>query len=144
MTVGERIRILRKKQNLTQKQLAEKLNVSSQVVSNFERGYTPPDKDDLESLAEFFNCSIDFILGKTDTSKQTNELPQLSQKDERDIAKKLEAIIKDLESETGLSFDGEPMDETTRELVLAQIESNLRLAKQLAKKKFTPKKFRED
>lgn len=51
-------------------------------------------------------------------------------------------MIDELESDTSLAFDGEPMDDDTRELVLAQIERNLRLTKQHAKQKFTPKKYR--
>ncbi|MDV6377718.1 hypothetical protein ORD22_05495 [Sporosarcina sp. GW1-11] len=42
-----------------------------------------------------------------------------------------------------MAFDGEPLDDVTRELVREQIESNLRLAKQLAKKKFTPNKYKK-
>ncbi|WP_052737809.1 hypothetical protein [Bacillus sp. SA1-12] len=75
---------------------------------------------------------------------KSNNQNFFSEKDERDIAKKLESILNDLESDSGVAFYGEPMDDVTRELVKAQIESNLRTAKQLAKKKFTPKKYRND
>lgn len=64
MRTEERIKELRKKNNLTQKQLAEKVHVSSQVVSNWERGYTIPDSEDVKKLAEILNCSIDYLLGR--------------------------------------------------------------------------------
>lgn len=76
--------------------------------------------------------------------KEKNNLPQLTDKNEKDIAKKLESILDSMETDTALSFDGEPMDEETKELVRAAIESNLILTKQLAKKKFTPKKHRKE
>lgn len=73
-----------------------------------------------------------------------DNLPELTKKDEKDIAKKLENILESMETDTALSFDGEPMDEETKELVRAAIESNLQLTKKLAKKKFTPKKYRDE
>lgn len=140
MGIGDRIKQKRKERRMTQVELGTAVNVSSQVISNWERGYTDPNHDDVARLAEVLECSTEFLHGR----KIEQASPPLSSKDEKDIAKKLESILNDLDSDSGLAFDGEPLDETTRELVKAQIESNLRLAKQLAKKKFTPKKYRDD
>ncbi|MFJ8243840.1 helix-turn-helix domain-containing protein [Peribacillus asahii] len=140
MGIGDRIKQKRKERRMTQVELGTAVNVSSQVISNWERGYTDPNHDDVARLAEVLECSTEFLHGR----KIEQASPTLSSKDEKDIAKKLESILNDLDSDSGLAFDGEPLDETTRELVKAQIESNLRLAKQLAKKKFTPKKYRDD
>lgn len=63
--VGERIRELRKERGWTQTFLAKKVNVSPQVVSNWERKYTDPDHDDVVRLSEAFNESADYILGRT-------------------------------------------------------------------------------
>lgn len=144
--IGSRIREQRQKLRWTQKELAKKVNVSAQVISNWERGYTTPDSDDISRLSKVMNISSDYLLGTSENknSDWDSKLPELTVKDERDIAKKLENLLGELDSNTALAFDGEPMDDTTRELVKAQIESNLRLAKQLAKKKFTPKKYRKD
>ena len=62
----ERIRALRKAQKWTQIKVAEKVNVSAQVVSNWERGYSFPDHEDIRRLSEIFNTSSDYILGNTD------------------------------------------------------------------------------
>jgi transcriptional regulator with XRE-family HTH domain len=61
--VGKNIKSLRKKQNLTQVQLSELINVSSQVVSNWERGYSILSSDDLAKLIEVFGVPADKILG---------------------------------------------------------------------------------
>lgn len=61
-TVGQRIRKLRKENNWTQPQLASRVNVSPQVISNWERGYTRPDADDVARLAKVFNVKADYIL----------------------------------------------------------------------------------
>jgi len=140
--IGERLKKLRGKRS--QEEIAIKIGISRARLSHYETGRSEPDSEILKKLADFYNVSTDYLIsGNNKKNTQTN-MPDLTQKDEKDIAKKLESILNDLDSESGLAFDGEPLDETTRELVKAQIESNLRLAKQLAKKKFTPKKYRDD
>lgn len=61
--IGERIKRNRHKKQITQAQLAEALYVSAQAVSNWERGVTPPDIDNLCKLSEFFEVSADALLG---------------------------------------------------------------------------------
>jgi SOS regulatory protein LexA len=64
--IGNRIRELRKKSGYTQKDLAQRVNVSPQVVSNWEREYSYPDYDDVLQLSSIFDVSTDYILGNTD------------------------------------------------------------------------------
>lgn len=64
--VGERIKNLRKELGWTQSFLAKKVNVSPQVVSNWERRYTDPDHDDITRLSKVFEVSTDYLLGRTD------------------------------------------------------------------------------
>ena len=69
----------------------------------------------------------------------------LSERDERDIAKRLESTLNALEfSQESLMFSGEPLDDETRELLKASLENSLKIAKINAKQKFTPKKYRPD
>jgi transcriptional regulator with XRE-family HTH domain len=141
--LGERITRLRKLKGLSQYALAERLGFSRGKIANYEQGSRQPDYDTLRIIADFFDVSIDYLLSG-DSEKKKDLLPDLTSKDEKDIAKKLENILESMESGTALSFDGEPMDDETKELVRMAIENNLKLTKQLAKKKFTPKKFRND
>ena len=64
--LGAEIRRLRKKAGITQEELAEKLNVRFQAVSNWERGITPPGIDNLVELSEFFGVSVDAIIKPSD------------------------------------------------------------------------------
>ena len=94
------------------------------------------------AIAKFFNVSTDYLINGT-TSPAFK--PTLSERDERDIQKRLELLMNDLDSETGLAFyngDGE-MDDETRELLRASLESALRITKLKAKEKFTPNKYRK-
>ncbi|MDG1596103.1 helix-turn-helix domain-containing protein [Bacillus cereus] len=146
MTLGLRIRSLRDSKKLTQKMLAEKLKIPNQNLSNYERGFRQPDYETLEKIADFFEVSTDYLLGRTDKKElSSSTLPTLSTKDERDIAKDLEKTLEDLEnSEDALMFDGEPIDDHTKEMIRISLENSMRMAKQLAKQKFTPNKYKKD
>lgn len=60
--IGKKITELRKEHNMTQMELADKLGISFQAVSNWERGNTMPDISKLPELAEIFQISIDDLL----------------------------------------------------------------------------------
>lgn len=61
-----RIRELRNKKELTQTQLAKMLKVSQGTLSYWERGDFEPDYESLMWLADYFEVSIDYLLGRTD------------------------------------------------------------------------------
>ncbi len=63
LRIGENIRKYRREKELSQEMLAERLNVSFQTVSKWERGETHPDITLLPALANFFNVSVDTLLG---------------------------------------------------------------------------------
>lgn len=61
--IGQKISELRKSQNMTQMELADKMNISFQAVSNWERGNSMPDISKLPELAQLFGVTIDELLG---------------------------------------------------------------------------------
>lgn len=63
MGVGEKIYKLRKEKGISQEMLGQSLGVSRQAVSKWETG-TLPDIENLSKLADFFSCSVDFLLDK--------------------------------------------------------------------------------
>ena len=69
-----RIRELRKTHKMNQIDLAKKMNVSSQVISNWERGYTELPSNDLKKLSEIFNVSADYLLGRENNKVSTNAM----------------------------------------------------------------------
>ena len=60
--LGSRIRALRQQKGLTQSAFAQGLGVSFQAVSNWERGVTPPDLENLVGIASFFGVLVDDLL----------------------------------------------------------------------------------
>ena len=62
MTFGEKLSSLRKQANLTQGDLADKLNVSRQAVTKWEGDVSLPDLENVKKLASIFNVTIDELL----------------------------------------------------------------------------------
>ena len=72
MTIGSKIFELRKKWNLSQEELAAKVNVSRQTVSKWENDVVLPDVYNLKELAKVFHCTVDELIDeeKEVSSKQ--------------------------------------------------------------------------
>lgn len=62
--IGKKIVTLRKQNNMTQMELADRMGISFQAVSNWERGNSMPDISKLPELAEIFGVSLDELLGE--------------------------------------------------------------------------------
>lgn len=65
-TFGNRLKELRKKSNLTQEQLAAKFYLNKSSISRYENGTQVPEHDLLEKIADYFNVSIDYLLGRSE------------------------------------------------------------------------------
>ncbi len=59
-----RIQELRTAARLTQRELAEKIGVKNYTVANWEQNRTEPSIKDLTDLANYFECSVDYLLGR--------------------------------------------------------------------------------
>ena len=94
----------------------------------------------MRKVADYFDVSVDSLLNTPETQKA----PTLNKKDERDIARRLEETLNLLESSDALMFDGEPLDQESMDLLKTSLQNQYTLAKQIAKQKFTPKKYRND
>lgn len=64
MELGKKIYDLRKSKNLSQEQLASELNVSRQTISKWENNIILPDLDNIVLISNFFDISVDELLGK--------------------------------------------------------------------------------
>ena len=64
-----RIRELRTARGLKQVELAKNLSVSQAALSGYETGKYEPDFDILQKIADYFSVSVDYVIGRTDSSK---------------------------------------------------------------------------
>ncbi|MCJ0932964.1 helix-turn-helix domain-containing protein [Virgibacillus halodenitrificans] len=66
MTIGERISKERKRRNLTQEGLAKRIGISRAALSHYEKDRREPDYETLDKMANFFEVSSDYLLGRID------------------------------------------------------------------------------
>jgi HTH-type transcriptional regulator, competence development regulator len=67
--LGETIAKLRKEKGLSQYELADRLGFSRGKLSNYEQGSRQPDYDTLKKIADYFDVSIDHLLGREEKGK---------------------------------------------------------------------------
>ena len=72
--VGKMISSIRKERGLSQLQLAEKLSISKQAISNYERGIREPDYVTLEAIADVLNVPIAMLISREDQEKALRKL----------------------------------------------------------------------
>jgi len=95
--IGARIQSLRKQRGYTQEELADKMNVSIQMISNLERGNKAIRIDNLINLCQILNASADYILtgieNSADFSALSRHLTQLSERDQKMFTNLIEFCI---------------------------------------------------
>ncbi|MBJ8045973.1 MULTISPECIES: helix-turn-helix domain-containing protein [Bacillus cereus group] len=150
-TLGMIIREYRQERNLSLREFATRCQLSHSYIDKLEKGIDPrngkpvePTLAVIEQIAKAINKDKTNLLEEIGYLNSPNDI-KLSPKDERDIARDLEKTLKDLEnSNEALMFDGEPIDDHTKEMIRISLENSMRMAKQLAKQKFTPNKYKKD
>lgn len=73
---------LREEKNMTQTRLSIEIEVSQEIISHYEIGESKPNIDNLIKIADFFNCSTDYLLNRTDNpsinaSNDNNEITDI-------------------------------------------------------------------
>lgn len=71
--LGNKIKSLRELKKITQTELSEQLDVSPSTVGMWEQNRRTPDAEMLKRISEFFNVSLDYLLGKTDIKNYSKE-----------------------------------------------------------------------
>lgn len=146
MNIVERIELLCEEQETTFAAVERKCGLSNGSIRRW--GTNTPSTDKIQKVADYFNVSLDFLQGRTDyryvISDKVDLESALNEKDKKDISKKMQSILEDLDSDQeALMFDGEVLDEETKELLKNSLKSSLEMGKVIAKQKFTPKKYRK-
>lgn len=144
MTRGDYIKSLREEKRLSQRKLAALADVSNTTVSRIESDATTPDLETLEKIANVLDINPSILMDETfkePTSTTSESAASLSSKQEKDIAKQLEKTMELIDKQEGIMFDGEPLDDLTKQLLKESLENSMRMAK-ITNKKYTPKKYR--
>lgn len=131
--LGKKLKQLRGKRR--QQDIADALGISRARYSHYENDLREPDHETLIALAAFHNVSIDYLIGNGNEMK-------LTEKEERNIVNDLQNILDGLDGGFA-AYDGKTPEEIEdQELLKASLEQAMRLAKRVAKDKFTPNKYK--
>ena len=115
------------------------IGLSNATPTKWRKTGATPNGDTLNRIAAYFGISVDYLIGES-----TKKTPAFTEKDRRDIAKDLEAIMAQLDSGGDMMFDGDPMSDEARASIRNALQMGLEIAKVKNKERFTPKKYRKD
>lgn len=127
-----RLKALRKERKETQEDIAKLVKTQRTTVGEYERGNIRPPMDKMKILADHFEVSVDYLMGNTNfqTPEERNEAAP------NDVSKSMKKILEDLQkNQQALTFDGEVLDDESRELLISSLEQSLRMGKLMQKRK---------
>ena len=130
---------LLQKYGVTAYRVSKETGISQTTFSNWKSGRSIPKMEIMQKIADYFGVSIEYLTtGKEDAEKK----PKLTPKDERDIKKKLDSIMKDIKDENDgpLYYNGEEIDSVSVSLLEAALESAMKQLKIINKEKYNPNK----
>ncbi|WP_027631928.1 helix-turn-helix domain-containing protein [Clostridium hydrogeniformans] len=147
MSIGSKIKIIRKENKLTQVELAKKANISRSYLADIENNRYNPSLETLKSLANALGISVNKFFNEENEATETsvNKDILLNKKDEKDIAKDLDNIMDKLTNQEDgpLYYNGDELGSDDRELFKDALELALKTVKLKNKEKYTPKKYKK-
>ena len=124
-------------------QVAKATGISTATLTNWKKGRYTPKQDKLQKIADYFGVTVEYLM--TGKNEPKEKAPELTARDERDIAKDLENIMNKLSAgEAGpASYNGEDLDPEAADLFRDELEIALRRLKLINKEKYTNKRYKK-
>ena len=139
---------------LSQKELAQIAGVSDKAVSTWENGTKEPRMGAVQKIADHFGLKKSNLIEDNgleinitpvqSPTPASDDLPDLTQKDEREITHMMDEMKEKLMQEEGLMFDGQPASPESIQSILDAMQIGMEMAKKRNKAKYTPKKYRHE
>lgn len=141
----ERIKERRLKLEMSYQDLSNATGISKSTLQRYETGYIKKVPiNQIEILAKALHTTPSYLMGWDNTVTEATSVT-LTPRDERQIAADLEKMLADLDSKNAMAaMGGTVEDDEDRELLKASLQATMRLAKKIAKEKYTPKKYRHE
>ena len=156
MKLGDIVREFRQSHGMTMQEFADLASLSKGYISMLEKGRNPrndlpitPSIDTYAKIARAMNMTAEELLAKAKGEDVAIPAPAaepmgLTARDERDIERRLDAIMNDLSPGSGLAFyDGKELTEKERDLLRISLKNSMELVRSMAKERFTPKKYKK-
>lgn len=117
--------------------------ITKSTFSDWKNGRSNPKLDKLQKIADYFGVTVDYLMTGKEEPKEKS--PELTARDEKDITKTLNKVMEQFENnENGpLYYDGEEIDETSRNLIRNAFEYVIRETKKENKVKYNPNKNKD-
>lgn len=140
MSIGERIKSLRKQNKLTQVELAKKSNISRSYLADIENDRYNPSLETLKALSNSLNVNLSDIVSDNNESNIS-----LNQRDKKSINNDLKELIDEFRSGTDGTayYNGHALDESDLDLIESAMKIALEQIKIKNKEKYTPKKYKK-
>ncbi|WP_069649669.1 helix-turn-helix domain-containing protein [Caloranaerobacter ferrireducens] len=129
---GFRLKTLRKEKQLTQEEVAKLLNVHKGTISNWENGYRFPEEKTLLKMAEIFDCTLDYLLGRTDVKKPENKATH-TKKDIEEMVNEIIQVLIDTGEITQEEVESGELSPEKRKRLLLKVEKAIKLSQELKK-----------
>lgn len=72
--IGKRLKELREEKELNQEEFAKILNISRSSIGMYESGKREPSDELKKQMADFFNCSVDYLIGNSDIKREPSQI----------------------------------------------------------------------
>lgn len=140
MSIGERMKSLRKQNKLTQVELAKKSNISRSYLADIENDRYNPSLETLKALSNSLNVNLSDIVSEKNESNIN-----LNQRDKKSINNDLKELIDEFRSGTDGTayYNGHALDESDLDLIESAMKIALEQIKIKNKEKYTPKKYKK-
>ncbi len=124
--VGYRIFSLRKERNLTQMELGKVVGVGRTTINGYENNKISPPQDKLLKMAEFFDVSVDYLVGISPVRKESDK------KDfQNDIGKQMQIVAEMLSTNKTVYFNGKKLSTNEKCALSNFISSNIEMLRAL-------------
>ena len=143
-SIGKKIRDARKNAGMTQVELAKATNLSRSYIGDIEKDRYNPSVSTLQAIAKATNVPVETLLGGAASAppapQKSDGLPELNARDEREI----ERDLADMMHSVAMANYTAPGEKEDAEALEAALRFAMVQAKRMAKKKYTPRKYRKD
>lgn len=136
------LKTIREEKGISQATVAKGLNISRQAYNNYELGKREPDLETLINLAGYFNCSVDYLLGRDESTINEDVLDRVNVLDQE--ALEFYGNILDAEKENDMIKKYRTLDEYGREVVIGVADIEIKRCEAQKTTTFIFRKFSEN
>ena len=143
LEIYKRIRARREELGISQEELAKRMGYKSRSsINKIEKGENDIPQSKIVAFAKALRTTPEALMGwEQSPAPASDELPDLTPKDEREITRMMDDMKEKLMQEEGLMFDGHPASPESIQSILDAMQIGMEMAKKRNKAKYTPKKY---